>query len=71
VRTGNPHALAHPSPIAAADLTVVILAIVLASAASAYLGAARARQGQEENLRRVVSELKDAKYPLSKPVLEP
>lgn len=45
-------------------LAVVVLAIALASAASGYLGAMRVRQAQEENLRRVVAAVMDAKYPL-------
>ena len=50
-------------------LTVVVLAIVLASGASAYLGASSARQIQEDSLRRVVATLTEAKFPLSEPVL--
>jgi signal transduction histidine kinase len=45
-------------------LTVVVLAIVLASAASGYLTAMRVRQAQEENLGRVVASVTEAKYPL-------
>jgi signal transduction histidine kinase len=45
-------------------LTVVVLAIALASAASGYLGAMRVRQSQEENLGRVVASVTEAKYPL-------
>jgi len=50
-------------------LTVVVLAIVLASAVSAYLGGKHARETQEENLRRVVATLSEARFPLSDPVL--
>ena len=50
-------------------LSVVVLAIVLASGASAYLGAVRARQTQEENLGRVVGTMTEARFPLSEPVL--
>jgi signal transduction histidine kinase len=50
-------------------LSVVVLAIVLASGASAYVGAARARQAQEDSLSRVVDTLSEAKFPLSEPVL--
>jgi len=50
-------------------LTVVVLAIALASGISAYLGAVRARQWQEENFQRVVATLKDGKFPLKEPVL--
>jgi signal transduction histidine kinase len=50
-------------------LTVVVLAIAMASAASAYLGAVRARQVQRESLARVVAVLAEAKFPRSEPVL--
>ena len=50
-------------------LTVVVLAIALASAASAYFGAMRARQTQEDNLHRVVDTLTEAKFPLTESVL--
>ena len=50
-------------------LTVVVLAIALASGVSAYVGAVRARQWQEENFQRVVATLKDGKFPLKEPVL--
>ena len=50
-------------------LGVVVLAIVLASGTSAYLGAVRARQLQEEHLRRLAGTLRQAKFPLSEPVL--
>ncbi len=50
-------------------LSVVVLAIVLASGASAYVGAVRARQAQEDSLSRVVATLSEAKFPLSEPVL--
>ena len=51
-------------------LTVVVLAIALASVGSAYLGARRARQAQEDNLRRVVATLTEAPFPLSEYVLK-
>jgi signal transduction histidine kinase len=51
------------------NLSVVVLAIVLASAASAYFGAARARRIQEENLERVVATVAELKFPQSPPVL--
>jgi signal transduction histidine kinase len=50
-------------------LSVVVLAIVLASAASAYLGAVRAKRVQQEHLRSVVETLRETKFPLSEPVL--
>jgi signal transduction histidine kinase len=50
-------------------LGVVVLAIVLASGTSAYLGAVRARQLQEEHLHRLAGTLRQAKFPLSEPVL--
>jgi signal transduction histidine kinase len=50
-------------------LSVVVLAIVLASGVSAYFGGQRARQAQEESLQRVVATLAEAKFPLSEPVL--
>ena len=50
-------------------LTVVILAIVLTSGASAYLGGKYARQTQDENLQRVVTTLSEAKFPLTDSVL--
>ena len=50
-------------------LSVVVLAIVLASGVSAYFGGRRARQAQEESLQRVVATLTEAKFPLSEPVL--
>jgi signal transduction histidine kinase len=51
-------------------LSVVVLAIALASGVSAYVGSHRARQAQEENLRRVVTTLAEAPFPLSEPVLQ-
>lgn len=51
-------------------LTVVVLAIALASLGSAYLGGRRARQAQEESLRRVVATLTEAPFPLSEYVLK-
>ena len=50
-------------------LSVVVLAIVLASGASAYLGAVRARQTLEENLGRVVDTMTEARFPLSEAVV--
>ena len=50
-------------------LTVVVMAIVLAAAVSAYLGGKHARQAQDDNLRRVVATLSEANFPLSEPVL--
>ncbi len=50
-------------------LTVVVLAIALASLGSAYYGGVRARQSQEESLRRVVATLTQAPFPLSETVL--
>lgn len=50
-------------------LAVVILAIVAASAASAYLGGVKAQRQQEENLQRVVDTLTDAAFPLTEKVL--
>ena len=44
-------------------LTVVVLAIALASLGSAYFGGRRARQAQEESLRRVVATLTEARFP--------
>ena len=50
-------------------LTVVVLGIALASLGSAYFGGRRARQSQEENLRRVVATLTEAWFPLTESVL--
>jgi signal transduction histidine kinase len=50
-------------------LSVVLLAIVLASATIAYFGTRRARNQQEENLRRVVGTLTEAPFPLTDWVL--
>jgi signal transduction histidine kinase len=50
-------------------LTVVCLAIALASAVSAYFGGRLAHQAQEDNLRRVVATLTEARFPPSDPVL--
>jgi signal transduction histidine kinase len=50
-------------------LSVVLLAIVLACASIAYLGTTRARDQQEENLRRVVGTLTEATFPLTDRVL--
>jgi signal transduction histidine kinase len=51
-------------------LTVVVLAIALASGVSAYFDGMRARQNQEENLRRVVATLAEAQFPLNESVLQ-
>jgi signal transduction histidine kinase len=45
------------------------MAIVLASAVSAYLGGKHARQDQDDNLKRVVATLSEARFPLTEPVL--
>ena len=50
-------------------LTVVVLAIVLASLGSAYFGGMRARQAQEDNLCRVVATLTEAPFPPTEQVL--
>ena len=50
-------------------LSVVILAIALASGASGYFGAMRERRSQEENLRRVVATLTKGPFPLTETVL--
>ena len=50
-------------------LSVVVLAIALASGASGYFGAMRQRQSQEESLRRVVSTLTEGGFPLTEGVL--
>ena len=50
-------------------LGVVVLAITLVSMANAYLGMDRARLAQEENLRRVVTVLSEASFPLTENVL--
>jgi signal transduction histidine kinase len=50
-------------------LSVVVLAIVLASGVSAYFGGRRARQAQEESLQRMVATLTEAPFPLSEWVL--
>ena len=50
-------------------LSVVLLAIVLACVTIAYLGTTRARDQQEENLRRVVGTLTEATFPLTNRVL--
>lgn len=50
-------------------LTVVVLAIALASLGSAYFGGMRAKQAQDESLRRVVATLTEAWFPLSESVL--
>ncbi len=51
------------------NLSVVVLAIAVAVTLSAYFGVSRTRDAQEENLRRVVATLAEAKFPLSEPVL--
>ncbi len=50
-------------------LSVVVLAIALASATTAYFGARRASRQEEENLRRVVATLMEATFPLTERVL--
>ena len=50
-------------------LSVVLLAIVLASGTSAYLDVARANRRQQEDLARVVGALTDAAFPLTDNVL--
>ncbi len=50
-------------------LSVVVLAIVLASGASGYFTAMRQRQTQEESLRRVVSSLTRGPFPLTNSLL--
>ena len=50
-------------------LTVVVLAIVLASGASAYWGRCGLGRAQEASSRGVVATLSEAKFPLSQPVL--
>ena len=51
-------------------LSIIVLAIVMASAASAYLTVSYASRGQAEQLNRVVRTLADAGFPLSRRVLE-
>jgi signal transduction histidine kinase len=51
-------------------LSVVVLAIALASGASGYFGAVRQRQSQEESLQRVVSTLTEPGFPLPEVVLK-
>ncbi len=51
-------------------LSVVVLAIALASGAGGYFGAMRQRQSQEESLRRVVSTLTEGGFPLTEWVLQ-
>jgi signal transduction histidine kinase len=51
-------------------LTVVVVAIVLASGAGGYFGAMRQRQSQEDRLRRVVATLSEPLFPLTKEVLQ-
>ena len=50
-------------------LSVVVLAIALASGASGYFGAMRQRQSQEESLRRVVITLTQGPFPLTETLL--
>ena len=50
-------------------LSVVVLAIALASGAGGYFGAIRQRQSQEENLRRVVSYLTKSSFPFTNNLL--
>ncbi len=51
-------------------LSVVILAIVLASGTSAYLGATQARRQQEESLHRIADTLAKGSFPLTERVLQ-
>lgn len=51
-------------------LSVVVLAIALASATAAYFGARRAASQEEENLHRVVATLTEATFPLTERVLQ-
>jgi len=51
-------------------LLVVSLAIVLASAITAYFGSVRDRRQQEDRLRRVVATLMEASFPLTERVLQ-
>ena len=51
-------------------LSVVVLAIVLASGAGGYYGAMRQRQSQKDSLRRVVDTLAEGHFPLTKEVLQ-
>ncbi len=51
-------------------LSVVVLAIVLASGAGGYYGAMRQRQSQEDSLRRVVATLAEPNFPLTEAVLQ-
>ena len=50
-------------------LLVVVLSIGLASVTGGYLGSLRARQQQEEELRRMVATLSGATFPLTESVL--
>lgn len=50
-------------------LTVVVLAIALASLGSAYFGGMRARHAQDESLRRVTATLTEGGFPLNEWVL--
>jgi signal transduction histidine kinase len=51
-------------------LSVVVLAIILASLAEGYFGAMRQRRSQEDSLRRVVATLTEGRFPLTKEVLQ-
>jgi signal transduction histidine kinase len=51
-------------------LSVVVLAIALASGASGYFGAMRQRQSQEESMQRVVSSLTKSPFPLNATLLK-
>ncbi len=51
-------------------LSVVVLAIALASGASGYFGAVRQRQTQEESMRRVVFTLTEGRFPHTENVLK-
>ena len=50
-------------------LTVVVLAIALVSVFNAFSAANRARQMQQENLRRVIATLSEANFALTEPIL--
>ncbi len=50
-------------------LFVVVLTIILASAASAYFGSIYAARNDDESLRRVVATLTETRFPLVEPVL--
>jgi signal transduction histidine kinase len=51
-------------------LSVVVLAIALTTGVSAYFSVVRARQSQEDSLRRMVATLAEAPFPLTESVLQ-